>query len=280
MGSPDIDYVHFDFHVHCKGTGLEGLALLDESVAIGCESMGFTDWLAEGGVLRTQSGVYRVNCMDCLDRTNVAQWRITRLMLLNMLKVTRGGVRERAVTGPQAWGCAAPESKWDTLGAIEVRGGWGELSVTAAVHRAADVGGQRRLPVAAVLRHRVAEGRHHTVRVGALWGTGSTSCSTGKRSLEGLVNDGVKSLRRFYLSRFRDETRQDMIDFLLGHFQIEAPVAEQGEAMVATGEGRRRGAASLTVPDNSVHVDVTRILRTGAQRKASIDIDFANKTVR
>ena len=37
------------------------------------------------GVVCTQEGVFRVNCVDCLDRTNVVQTAIARLVLEQML---------------------------------------------------------------------------------------------------------------------------------------------------------------------------------------------------
>jgi len=36
------------------------------------KSMGYT-WKDQYGVICEQKGVFRVNCVDCLDRTNVVQ---------------------------------------------------------------------------------------------------------------------------------------------------------------------------------------------------------------
>ncbi len=38
-------------------------------------------WLCEEDVLSTQKGVFRVNCIDCLDRTNVVQSAFARYVL-------------------------------------------------------------------------------------------------------------------------------------------------------------------------------------------------------
>ena len=48
------------------------------------------------GTLQTQQGVYRTNCLDCLDRTNVVQARISQLVLHDIMRsvhsqVTAGG---------------------------------------------------------------------------------------------------------------------------------------------------------------------------------------------
>ena len=47
-------------------------------------SMRYT-WLDKHGVVCTQNGVFRVNCIDCLDRTNVVQTSIGKLVLENQL---------------------------------------------------------------------------------------------------------------------------------------------------------------------------------------------------
>lgn len=35
----------------------------------------------QAGVICTQEGIFRVNCMDCLDRTNVVQAAIARVVM-------------------------------------------------------------------------------------------------------------------------------------------------------------------------------------------------------
>ena len=42
-------------------------------------------WLDSHGMVCTQEGVFRVNCIDCLDRTNVVQTAIARSVLENQL---------------------------------------------------------------------------------------------------------------------------------------------------------------------------------------------------
>jgi hypothetical protein len=50
-------------------------------------------------------------------------------------------------------------------------------------------------------------------------GTGSTHTNitrTGKRDFFGLIDHGMKSLSRFYIQNFEDNTKQNIIDILLG----------------------------------------------------------------
>ena len=42
---------------------------------------------------------------------------------------------------------------------------------------------------------------------------------TGKRTMKGIINDGVNSVKRFYLNNFKDGYKQDAIDLLLGNYR-------------------------------------------------------------
>ncbi|CAJ0925085.1 unnamed protein product [Ranitomeya imitator] len=43
-------------------------------------------WVDQAGVICKQDGIFRVNCMDCLDRTNVVQAAIARVVMEQQLK--------------------------------------------------------------------------------------------------------------------------------------------------------------------------------------------------
>ncbi|XP_056659371.1 phosphatidylinositide phosphatase SAC2 isoform X3 [Monodelphis domestica] len=43
-------------------------------------------WVDQAGVICKQEGIFRVNCMDCLDRTNVVQAAIARVVMEQQLK--------------------------------------------------------------------------------------------------------------------------------------------------------------------------------------------------
>ncbi|KAL2499190.1 Phosphoinositide phosphatase SAC6 [Abeliophyllum distichum] len=40
----------------------------------------------------------------------------------------------------------------------------------------------------------------------------------GKRTIQGILNDGWNALMRYYLNNFRDGTKQDAIDLMQGHY--------------------------------------------------------------
>jgi phosphatidylinositol 4-phosphatase len=43
---------------------------------------------------------------------------------------------------------------------------------------------------------------------------------TGKRSIGGLLDDGVKSLTRYYLNNFEDGKKQDAYDLITGTYEV------------------------------------------------------------
>ena len=44
---------------------------------------------------------------------------------------------------------------------------------------------------------------------------------TGKRTTMGLLDDGVKSITRYYLNTFQDGLKQDALDLASGAYRIE-----------------------------------------------------------
>lgn len=55
----------------------------------------------------------------------------------------------------------------------------------------------------------------------------------GKRTKQGIINDGIYALKRYYLNNFIDGTKQDAIDLLQGHYIVSvsrdmAPTKPQG----------------------------------------------------
>ena len=88
-----ICYEFFDFHHECAKMRYDRLSLLMEQLAIHrfgyfgyCKPTNPPDHNVDstGNVFRQQTGVFRTNCMDCLDRTNVVQ---SMLAAENMVEV-------------------------------------------------------------------------------------------------------------------------------------------------------------------------------------------------
>ncbi|KAL5284388.1 INPP5F family protein [Megaselia abdita] len=82
--SDKLIYVTFDFHDYCRGMRFENVSALIEALGPEAGAMGF-HWRDQRGVICNQKSVFRVNCMDCLDRTNVVQTALGKAVLESQL---------------------------------------------------------------------------------------------------------------------------------------------------------------------------------------------------
>ncbi|GFN83428.1 phosphatidylinositide phosphatase sac2 [Plakobranchus ocellatus] len=78
--SPDVIYITFDFHEYCRGMRFENVSILTDGIKDIIKDMRYT-WLDTKGLICEQRGVFRVNCVDCLDRTNVVQTAVARIVM-------------------------------------------------------------------------------------------------------------------------------------------------------------------------------------------------------
>ncbi|KAF6206426.1 hypothetical protein GE061_017659 [Apolygus lucorum] len=85
-GNTNIKYEAFDFHCECSKMRWERLSILIDRMSQDQEEMGYTLMINDEKVVSYQDGVFRTNCIDCLDRTNVVQSMIARRALTDILK--------------------------------------------------------------------------------------------------------------------------------------------------------------------------------------------------
>ncbi|KAK2852569.1 hypothetical protein Q7C36_007770 [Tachysurus vachellii] len=85
FNNPNLTYVSFDFHEHCRGMKFENVQTLTDAISDIITDMRW-GWVDQAGVICTQDGIFRINCMDCLDRTNVVQAAIARVVMEKQLK--------------------------------------------------------------------------------------------------------------------------------------------------------------------------------------------------
>uniref|UniRef100_A0A672NSV0 SAC domain-containing protein n=1 Tax=Sinocyclocheilus grahami TaxID=75366 RepID=A0A672NSV0_SINGR len=83
--NPNLTYVSFDFHEHCRGMKFENVQTLTDAISDMITDTRWA-WVDQAGVICQQEGIFRVNCMDCLDRTNVVQAAIARVVMEQQLK--------------------------------------------------------------------------------------------------------------------------------------------------------------------------------------------------
>ncbi|XP_041933619.1 phosphatidylinositol-3-phosphatase SAC1-A isoform X2 [Alosa sapidissima] len=81
-----IRYVAFDFHKECSKMRWHRLQILVDDVAENQDEYAYFWVDSDGKVVSQQSGMFRSNCMDCLDRTNVIQSLLARRSLQNQLQ--------------------------------------------------------------------------------------------------------------------------------------------------------------------------------------------------
>ncbi|XP_042228940.1 phosphatidylinositol-3-phosphatase SAC1-like [Homarus americanus] len=85
----NVRYEYFDFHHECRKMRWDRLSILMDRVGPDRESLGYF-LFRDGVVLLEQEGIFRTNCIDCLDRTNVVQSMLARKQLQSVL--TRMGI--------------------------------------------------------------------------------------------------------------------------------------------------------------------------------------------
>ncbi|CAH1957102.1 unnamed protein product [Acanthoscelides obtectus] len=83
---PGVKYEPFDFHAECRKMRWDRLSILIDRVALDQDEMGFFLMLRDGTLSSLQEGVFRTNCIDCLDRTNVVQSMLAHRNLEIVLK--------------------------------------------------------------------------------------------------------------------------------------------------------------------------------------------------
>lgn len=89
---PQVKYVSFDFHHECRKMRWDRLSILMDRIAGDQQAIGYfhsvTDADGKVKVLCLQKGIFRTNCIDSLDRTNVLQGLIARTALEKQLSIS------------------------------------------------------------------------------------------------------------------------------------------------------------------------------------------------
>ncbi|VDN96004.1 unnamed protein product [Rodentolepis nana] len=85
LNNPKVTYVGFDFHEYCKGLRFDNVAVLLDGVKENIRDMKYC-WLHKDYFMCKQEGVFRVNCVDCLDRTNLVQSVFATVVLESQLR--------------------------------------------------------------------------------------------------------------------------------------------------------------------------------------------------
>ncbi|KZV92152.1 hypothetical protein EXIGLDRAFT_836634 [Exidia glandulosa HHB12029] len=142
MGSDDVRYVEYDFHAETKGMKYENIQQLITQLDRAFESQGFF-WVSNKTALSEQKGVFRVNCIDCLDRTNVVQSAFARFALhrqleaLALLNVSEAGKTDADVIFNDVWANNGDAISQAYAGTSALKGDYtrtGKRDITGMLH--------------------------------------------------------------------------------------------------------------------------------------------------
>jgi len=187
---PKVHLTWFDFHHECRALHWENLSHLVREVDSSLGQYGFfecsldanADW-GEEVIISLQGGVFRTNCMDCLDRTNVVQSVFARNILHRQLYAL--GIAGRP-SGEAFQPFPEPlefcfRSFWANNADVisYLYAGTGALKVDFT--------------------------------------------RTGKRTKLGALEDGQNSIQRYFINNFYDGGRKNAIDAFLGHLNPRSP---------------------------------------------------------
>ncbi|PVD21279.1 hypothetical protein C0Q70_19450 [Pomacea canaliculata] len=120
----NIRYEAFDFHKECKNMRFDRLSLLLDRLEGDIKRFGYFHQNRDGFVVSQQCGVFRTNCMDCLDRTNVVQGLIGREVLKDQLTNKTAGINSSHDSTYQT-NCKDVTGKRTALGGL--MDGWNSL---------------------------------------------------------------------------------------------------------------------------------------------------------
>ncbi|EEH50568.2 uncharacterized protein PADG_06647 [Paracoccidioides brasiliensis Pb18] len=98
--SPRIGFTWFDFHTECRGMKFENVQRLVDSISGTLDRFG-TTVIQNHTTLKSQAGIVRTNCMDCLDRTGVTQCAFAQQALEKQLESEGYSIDLRTSTSTQ-----------------------------------------------------------------------------------------------------------------------------------------------------------------------------------
>jgi len=84
--NPSLKFEDFDFHKECAGMRYDRLTILLARVIADQDDYSYFAVKRDGTLKSIQTGVFRTNCIDCLDRTNVVQTLLAKRMLEKQLR--------------------------------------------------------------------------------------------------------------------------------------------------------------------------------------------------
>ncbi|KAK9124529.1 hypothetical protein Sjap_014131 [Stephania japonica] len=181
---PRIRYVPFDFHHLCGNSNFDNLQLLYNQISDDIEKQGYFLVDSQGEILAEQKGVFRVNCIDCLDRTNVTQMLRKVLLWLSVGKCL--------VFSTESY--LAQKSLDSQLRRLDA------LSCDESISTSSDIYENFKILWA-------EQGDEISLEYSGTSALKGDLVRYGRQTLSGLIKDGLSALSRYYLNNFQDVGR-------------------------------------------------------------------------
>ena len=180
--SKKLRYIFFDMQNECQNNNYSKIDNLMQNInpVVGFFSF-FVQNLITNEILNVQKGTTRTNCLDCLDRTNVIQTRISWLILEKMFRFLKIQSIDNFFN-PQEYFFSINSNNPFKEKIKEI---WGE------------------------------NGDQISIQYAGTASTITTVTKTGGHNLKGLIQHGIATVSRFYQGSFEDDFKQKCIDILL-----------------------------------------------------------------
>ena len=179
----NIIYKYFDMQNECKKDDYSRIDILIDSISKITDLFRFfAKNINNDKVLYIQEGTTRTNCLDCLDRTNVIETRISWLILEKMLKFV----------------------------------GFDDNNIQNVFNKQESFFGKSKNTFKENFKDLWAEnGDIISIQYAGTASTITTVTKTGGHNLKGIITHGIATVTRFYQGNFEDKFKQECIDIFL-----------------------------------------------------------------
>ena len=179
-GNKTFRYYYFDMQNQCPRDNYSKIDYLIQNIEPAANVFQFySEDLSSHEVLKHQKGTTRTNCLDCLDRTNVVQTRISWLVLQKMLSYLNLNIQN----------IFDIEEKFFTLTNNKFKESFKDLWAE--------------------------NGDQISIQYAGTASTITTVTKTGGHNLMGIIQHGIATVSRIYQGSFEDYFKQECIDTFL-----------------------------------------------------------------
>ena len=193
----NLRYTFFDMQNECPKDNYSRIDILMNNIIPILEIFNFfSKNIGTNEIFSIQKGTTRTNCLDCLDRTNVIQTRISWLVLQNMFKFLK-------LDNESLNNIFNTKENFFTMGNNQFKENFKNLWAE--------------------------NGDRLSIQYAGTSSTITTVTKTGGHSLMGLLQHGIATVSRLYQGNFEDKFKQECIDIFLQkgvpeHFNINPDI--------------------------------------------------------